>query len=68
MSKGTVKYFNDDRGWGIIGSTDSEQDVYVHHTAIDMDGFRTLKQGQHVLFDVILTDNGPHARNVRLSG
>lgn len=68
MCKGTVKYFNDDRGWGIIGSSNPDQDVYVHHTSIEMDGFRTLKRGQEVSFEVILTDNGPHARNVRPNG
>ncbi len=52
MSKGKVKYFNDLRGWGLIGNEDVEQDVYVHYTAIQMDGYRTLKQGQEVLFQL----------------
>ena len=56
MSKGKVKYFNDLRGWGLIGNEDVEQDVYVHYTAIQMDGYRTLKQGQEVLFRLIEAD------------
>ena len=67
MSKGKVKYFNEYKGWGIIEGDDSERDVYVHHTAINMDGFRTLKEGQEVFFDMALTDNGPSARNVTLA-
>ena len=64
MCKGTVKYFNEYRGWGIIENIGSDQDVYVHHTAINMDGYRTLKQGQDVHFDLVLTDQGPRAQNV----
>ncbi len=67
MCKGTVKYFNEHRGWGIIGSLESEQDVYVHHTAINMEGFRTLKEGQMVKYDVVLTSDGPRAHNVTVA-
>ncbi len=68
MSKGKVKYFNDLKGWGIIGTEDLKQDVYVHYTDINMDGFKTLQQGQEVLYELILTDRGPQARNVTLTG
>ncbi|RKX24415.1 MAG: cold-shock protein [Candidatus Zixiibacteriota bacterium] len=66
MSKGTVKYFNDLKGWGIITSDDTRNDVYVHYTAINMDGFKTLQQGQQVIFDLARIDNGFRASNVSL--
>ncbi len=64
MSKGTVKYFNDYKGWGFISSEDSKQDVFVHYTAIDMDGFKTLKEGQAVLYELANTDKGLRAQRV----
>ena len=64
MSKGTVKYFNDFKGWGIISSDDSTEDIYVHYTAINMNGFRTLRPGQEVLFDMTNNDGHPRAHNV----
>jgi CspA family cold shock protein len=68
MSKGKVKYFNEHRGWGIIASHDADQDVYVHYTAIRMDGYKTLKEGQEVFYETTHTDHGPSARNVTLAG
>jgi len=68
MSKGKVKYFNDLKGWGIIAAEDSRQDVYVHYTAINMDGFKTLREGQEVLYELTRTDSGLQARNVTLAG
>ncbi|MEW5994165.1 MAG: cold shock domain-containing protein, partial [Candidatus Zixiibacteriota bacterium] len=62
-----VKYFNELKGWGIIAPEDSKQDVYVHYTAINMDGFRTLREGQEVLYEVARTDTGLQARNVTLA-
>lgn len=64
MSLGTVKYFNDLTGWGIIASEDARTDVYVHYTAINMDGFRTLRQGQDVMFELTQGDIGYRADNV----
>ncbi|HOD65327.1 MAG TPA: cold shock domain-containing protein [candidate division Zixibacteria bacterium] len=64
MSKGTVKYFNDLKGWGIISSADSPEDIYVHYTSINMNGFKTLRQGQEVLFDLIHSNGRPLAQNV----
>jgi len=64
MSKGKVKYFNDLKGWGIITSEDLQQDIYVHYTAINMDGFRTLQQGQEVLYELAQTESGLQARKV----
>lgn len=67
MSRGKVKYFNEHKGWGIISGEDTDQDVYVHHSAINMDGYRTLKEGQEVLFEITMTDQGPCASNVTLA-
>ena len=64
MSKGKVKYFNDLKGWGFISSDDSNDNVYVHYTAIKMDGYKTLKAGQNVLFEVADSDKGRQALNV----
>ncbi|HOP07337.1 MAG TPA: cold shock domain-containing protein [candidate division Zixibacteria bacterium] len=58
MSKGKVKYFNDLRGWGFISPEERDQDVYVHYTAINMDGYKTLREGQEVLFDASQTSAG----------
>lgn len=68
MSKGKVKYFNERRGWGIIGTESSDEDVYVHYSAIQMDGYKTLKEGQEVFYDVARDNSGPSARNVTLAG
>ncbi len=64
MSKGRVKYFNEQKGWGIIAGADFQHDVYVHYTAINMDGYRTLSEGQEVSYDLLQSDLGPAARNV----
>ena len=64
MIQGTVKWFNDAKGFGFI-SQDGGEDVFVHHTAIQMDGFRTLKEGEQVEFDVTQGPKGLQAANVR---
>jgi cold shock protein len=64
MPTGTVKWFNDAKGYGFI-SQESGEDVFVHHSAIQMDGFRTLKEGQKVQFDVVQGPKGLQAANVR---
>ncbi len=64
MANGTVKWFNDAKGYGFI-SQDGGEDVFVHHTAIQMDGFRTLKEGERVEFDVTQGPKGLQAANVR---
>ncbi len=64
MANGTVKWFNDAKGYGFI-SQDSGDDVFVHHTAITMEGFRTLKEGEKVEFDVVRGPKGLQAANVR---
>ena len=64
MSKGTVKYFNETKGWGFISSEELNQEVYVHYTAINMDGFRTLKEGQQVFYELTKIGKGLCAQNV----
>ena len=64
MANGTVKWFNDAKGYGFI-SQEGGEDVFVHHTAINMDGFRTLKEGERVEFDVVQGPKGLQAANVR---
>ena len=64
MANGTVKWFNDAKGYGFI-SQEGGEDVFVHHTAIKMDGFRSLKEGERVEFDVTQGPKGLQAANVR---
>jgi CspA family cold shock protein len=61
---GTVKWFNDEKGFGFITRDDGEKDVFCHHTAIKSEGFRTLSEGQKVEFDVVDGKKGPAADNV----
>ncbi len=63
MKEGTVKWFNDSKGFGFI-EQDGGDDVFVHHTAIKADGFRTLTEGARVQFDVVEGSKGPAAANV----
>lgn len=52
MNKGTVKWFNDEKGFGFIANEEGGDDIFVHFSAIVADGFRTLKEGQSVTFDI----------------
>jgi CspA family cold shock protein len=63
MSEGTVKWFNDAKGFGFI-EQDGGKDVFVHHTAIQADGFRSLEEGVRVKFDIVDGAKGPAAANV----
>ncbi|EEI19547.1 cold-shock DNA-binding domain protein [Lentilactobacillus buchneri ATCC 11577] len=62
MKQGTVKWFNADKGYGFITTDDG--DVFVHFSAINKDGFKSLDEGQHVTLDVEDSDRGPQAANV----
>lgn len=63
MIEGTVKWFNDSKGFGFI-EQDGGQDVFVHHTAIQAQGFKSLEEGQRVSFEVVEGAKGPSAANV----
>ncbi|HVD04963.1 MAG TPA: cold shock domain-containing protein [Gemmatimonadaceae bacterium] len=64
MAKGKVKWFNDAKGYGFI-EQDGGEDVFVHFSAITMDGFKTLAEGQMVEFEIQSGDKGLHAANVQ---
>lgn len=61
---GTVKWFNDAKGYGFITPENGEKDCFVHHTAIRADGFRSLAEGERVEFDIVQGAKGPAAENV----
>jgi len=65
MTTGTVKWFNEAKGFGFISNADGGKDVFVHFSAISNSGFRTLAEGQEVTFDVVDGPKGPQAANVR---
>ncbi|HEX4814719.1 MAG TPA: cold-shock protein [Nonomuraea sp.] len=65
MAQGTVKWFNADKGYGFI-AVDGGKDVFVHYSAILMDGYRSLEQGQRVEFEITQGQKGPQAESVRM--
>jgi len=64
MANGTVKWFNDSKGFGFITPEDGGEDVFVHFSAILADGFKSLAEGQKVTYEVVRSDKGLQARNV----
>ena len=63
---GTVKWFNDEKGFGFITPEGGAKDCFVHHTAIQAQGFKSLKEGDKVEFDMVQEAKGPKAQNVTL--
>lgn len=65
MATGTVKWFNDAKGYGFITPDNGGEDLFAHFSAIKMDGFKTLKQGQRVTFDLKEGEKGKQADNIK---
>ncbi|MDX1578001.1 MAG: cold shock domain-containing protein [Gemmatimonadota bacterium] len=65
MASGTVKWFSDQKGYGFIALDDGQGEAFVHHSAIQAEGFRTLNEGDRVELDVVQGQKGPAAENVR---
>ena len=67
MATGTVKWFSDEKGFGFITPDEPGKDLFVHHSAIQADGYRSLAEGQKVIFEAEQGQKGPQAVNVRPS-
>ena len=65
MANGTVKWFSDQKGYGFITPDDGDKDLFVHQSAIEADGFRSLAEGAKVSYEVVQGPKGPAAANVR---
>jgi len=68
VTTGTVKWFNDAKGYGFISPSDGSKDVFVHFSALQGDGFKTLAEGASVEYDLGQGEKGPQAQNVRVVG
>jgi CspA family cold shock protein len=68
VATGTVKWFSDDKGFGFITPDDGSKDVFVHHSAIVGEGFRSLAEGANVNYEVESSEKGPRAVNVEPTG
>ena len=67
MSNGQVKWFNNAKGFGFILPEDGGADLFAHYSSIGMEGYKTLKAGQNVTFDLVTGPKGPHAANIMLA-
>jgi CspA family cold shock protein len=65
MAQGTVKWFSDEKGYGFITPDDGSKDLFVHHSGISGEGFKSLSEGQKVTYEVTQGPKGPQASNVR---
>jgi CspA family cold shock protein len=68
MATGTVKWFNDAKGYGFITPDEGGEDLFAHFSAIQMAGFKTLKEGQKVVFEVVTGPKGKQASNINAAG
>jgi CspA family cold shock protein len=68
MGQGTVKWFNDKKGYGFIVPDGGGKDIFVHHTSIQGEGFKTLKEGERVQFEITQSDRGEQAKSVVKAG
>ena len=64
MATGKVKWFNDAKGFGFICAEDCDKDIFVHHTSIESDGYRSLSEGEEVQFELVAGEKGPKAEKV----
>ena len=65
MAIGTVKWFNDAKGFGFVTPNDGGEDVFAHFSAINMDGFKSLKEGQQISYEIVQGAKGKQAANIR---